>query len=113
MYQYSLKAFETFFFKAIEQTPHCDDEIERRLKLRQKIREVIYQWVSRGLFERHKQILQGLIVFRLMAKKIVSVDYTQTQLDFLINCPQKIDPSNPNTQKKWLSDSAWGSVLKL
>jgi hypothetical protein len=48
-----------------------------------------------------------------MAKKIVSVDYTQTQLDFLINCPQKIDPSNPNTQKKWLSDSAWGSVLKL
>jgi dynein heavy chain len=113
MYQYSLQQFQNFFFKAIEMTPECEDEVQRGIDLRQKIREVIYKWVSRGLFERHKQIFQGQLVFRLMAKKIVDVNYTFLHMDFLINCPIKNDPTNPNPCKKWLSNEAWGSVLKL
>lgn len=54
MYQYSLEAFQTFFFKAIEKTVMNEDENVRVLDLRQMIRLTIYQWVSRGLFERHK-----------------------------------------------------------
>lgn len=77
MYQYSLKSFEYFFYKAIENTRANEDEIARGLELRQNIREQVYQWVSRGLFERHKQIFQGQLVFRLMAKKIIDVEYTQ------------------------------------
>lgn len=42
----------------------------------QKIRIVIYTWVSRGLFERHKLILLTQITFRLMQKGILQVDYT-------------------------------------
>lgn len=76
MYQYSLEAFQTFFFKAIEKTPPNEDEIERGLELRQMIRITIYQWVSRGLFERHKQIFMSQLIFRLMQKKIVQIDYT-------------------------------------
>lgn len=63
MYQYSLKTFEYFFFKAIERTEvimEGENEEEtgaRSIRLRQNIREQIYQWVSRGLFVRHKQIL--------------------------------------------------------
>jgi len=48
-----------------------------------------------------------------MAKKIVHIEYTQAQMDYLINCPTKIDPTNPNPIKKWLPDPSWGSVLKL
>jgi len=37
----------------------------------------IYQWVSRGLFEKHKQIFLGQLTFRLMQKNILdTVDYT-------------------------------------
>lgn len=54
MYQYSLEAFQTFFFKAIDKTPKDEDEIQRGFALRLQIRLTIYQWVSRGLFERHK-----------------------------------------------------------
>jgi dynein heavy chain len=54
MYQYSLESFTTFFFKAIDKTDMFDDEENRVLALRQMIRMTIYQWVSRGLFERHK-----------------------------------------------------------
>lgn len=54
MYQYSLESFVTFFFKAIEKTPQENDAEIRVLNLRDNIRMTIYQWVSRGLFEKHK-----------------------------------------------------------
>jgi len=40
------------------------------------IRITIYQWVSRGLFERHKQIFLSQLTFRLMQKKVLIVNYT-------------------------------------
>jgi hypothetical protein len=48
-----------------------------------------------------------------MQKKIVPIDYTVAQMDYLVNCPVKFDPQNPNPVKKWLPDTAWSSVLKL
>ena len=76
MYQYSLEAFQTFFFKAIDKTPKDEDEIQRGLALRLQIRLTIYQWVARGLFERHKQIFMAQLIFRLMQKKIIPIEYT-------------------------------------
>jgi dynein heavy chain len=46
----------TFFFKAIEKTEAHEEEEHRVILLRSEIRMTIYQWVSRGLFEKHKQI---------------------------------------------------------
>ena len=54
MYQYSLESFTTFFFKAIEKTEMNEDDEVRVLLLRDAIRMTIYQYVSRGLFEKHK-----------------------------------------------------------
>jgi len=68
MYQYSLESFTTFFFKAIDKTEAFEDEEVRVLALREVIRFVIYQWVSRGLFEKHKQIFRCQLTFRLMQK---------------------------------------------
>jgi len=76
MYQYSLESFTTFFFKAIEITELFEDEELRVLALRQQIRMTIYQWVSRGLFERHKQIFLSQLTFRIMQKGILEgVEY--------------------------------------
>jgi dynein heavy chain len=111
MYQYSLESFTTFFFKAIEKTEEFDEEEPRVLALRQMIRMTIYQWVSRGLFEQHKAIFLAQLTFRLMAKRIVDVEYTQQQMNFLINCPTST--AVPNPLKRWLPDAAWYSVQKL
>ena len=54
MYQYSLESFTTFFYKAIEKTEAFDDEEHRVIALRSSIRMTIYEWVARGLFEKHK-----------------------------------------------------------
>lgn len=66
MYQYSLESFTTFFFKAIDKAELNDDDELRVLDLRSVIRKTIYEWVSRGLFEKHKQIFRCQLTFRLM-----------------------------------------------
>jgi dynein heavy chain len=71
MYQYSLESFTTFFFKAIDKTESFEEEDQRVLALREVIRMTIYQWVSRGLFEKHKQIFRCQLTFRLMQKQIL------------------------------------------
>lgn len=111
MYQYSLDSFQTFFFKAIEKTESFEEEEQRVLALREVIRMTIYQWVSRGLFERHKQIFMSQMTFRLMQKKILPVEYTEKEMSFLLQCPIKTDLPNP--LREWLPDISWYSMQKL
>jgi dynein heavy chain len=114
MYQYSLESFTTFFFKAIEKTESFEDEELRVLALRQQIRMTIYQWVSRGLFERHKQIFLSQLTFRLMQKSILEgIEYNTQMMQFLLFCTPKFDPPNPPHLKSWLPDNAWASCQSL
>jgi len=73
--------------------------------LRESIRMTIYRWVSRGLFEKHKQIFRTQLTFRLMQKKIINVEYTDKEMAFLLQCPSKAD--TPNPLKEWLPDLSW------
>ena len=111
MYQYSLESFTTFFFKAIQKTETFEDEEPRVLALRDMIRMTIYQWVSRGLFEKHKQIFRTQLTFRLMQKQILQIEYTEKEMYFLLNCPPRTDVPNP--LKDWLPNLAWYSMQRL
>jgi dynein heavy chain len=77
------------------------------------IRKTIYQWVARGLFEKHKQIFLAQLTFRLMQKNpaILMGTYTVKEMNFLLNCPPKTD--TPNALKEWLPNTAWFSVQRL
>jgi dynein heavy chain len=111
MYRYSLESFTTFFFRAIEKTETFDEEEPRVVALRDSIRITIYRWVARGLFEKHKQIFRCQLTFRLMQKKILTVDYSEKEMHFLLNCPGS--STVPNPLKEWLPDLAWYSMQKL
>jgi dynein heavy chain len=54
MYMYSLESFSIFFYKAIAKAAACEDDGERVESLVGTIRMTIYQWIARGLFQRHK-----------------------------------------------------------
>lgn len=108
MYQYSLESFIKFFFKAIEKTVEKDET--RTAKLIENIRFTIYQWVSRGLFEKHKLIFLSMITFRLMNKKIIEVNYTTEEMDFLIKGIPRIGAENT---LDWLPDVSWNMVQAL
>ena len=111
MYQYSLSAFTYFFFKAIEKTGQFENEEDRVTNMRDTIRMVIYQWVSRGLFEKHKLVFLVQLTFRLMQKKIFTVDYTAAQMLFFIMGPIVTGQANP--VKKWLPDVAWYTIQAM
>ena len=108
MYQYSLESFYTFYQIAMERTMTQDET--RVEELRKMIRVTIYQWVSRGLFERHKLIFLTLITFRLMQKKVIDIAYEPAQMDFLIKCIGKPGVENP---LDWLPITAWDAVQGL
>jgi dynein heavy chain len=108
MYRYSLETFTSFFLKAIERTTTQD---ENRIEdLRKNIRFTIYQWVARGLFERHKLIFQSLITFRLMQKKVVDANYEPLEMLFLLQAPIKPNVESP---LDWLPTEAWARVCSL
>ena len=114
MYQYSLESFQTFFFKAIENTEANEDEEKRVLDLRFNIRMTIYKWVQRGLKVAHKLIFQTQLIFRLLQLGIIEgADYDHQKMNFLIFCPQKKDVPVPVAIKKWMPDAAWFSIQKL
>jgi hypothetical protein len=57
---------------------------------------------------KHKQIFLCQLTFRLMQKKILTVEYTDKEMNFLLNCPIRMD--TPNTLKEWLPDLAWFGI---
>lgn len=109
MYQYSLDSFITFFFKAMYATDSQTDERVNELVL--NIRFTIYQWISRGLFEKHKIIFLTMLSFRMLQKGIIKTDWNQKMMNYLLNAVPKTDVENP--LKDWLPNSAWFSVQRL
>ena len=78
--------------------------------MRKNIRYTIYQWIARGLFEKHKLIFLTLIAFRLMQKKVIEVQYELPEMDFLIKCVPKVGVEN---NLDWLPNTAWDAVQGL
>ena len=112
MYQYSLDSFHTFFHKGIKETPAFDKSNERIQKMVLVIREQIYQWISRGLFERHKITFMTLMTFKLMNKGMLpKVEFTDKEMRYLLTCIPKIGQDNP--VKDWLKGTAWNNALRL
>jgi dynein heavy chain len=73
----------------------------------------VYQWIARGLFQRHKQIFLSQLTFRLMQKGQLEEEYNATQMNFLISCPLTTDVPRPVALKDWLSEVAWYSIQSL
>merc|ERR1719161_2930733 len=111
MYQYSLDSFVTFLYKAIDRAPQSEDMKERSQHLITTIRMVIFRWVNRGLFERHKLIFCALLAFKLFMIGQLQEDFNRTYFDFLMRGPIRSDVENPIAE--WLPTSAWNAVQKL
>eukprot|EP00826_Nyctotherus_ovalis_P045626 TRINITY_DN5070_c0_g2_i2.p1 TRINITY_DN5070_c0_g2~~TRINITY_DN5070_c0_g2_i2.p1 ORF type:complete len:515 (+),score=205.16 TRINITY_DN5070_c0_g2_i2:228-1772(+) len=110
MYQYSLDSFYKFFRYAINRTKPCDEMEKRIIALRNKIRYKIYQWVRRGLFERHRQIFLTQITLRLMQKGVLTEPYRPKEVDFLLKAQPKTDGPKP---PDWMQEKHWQLCVAL
>merc|ERR1719421_706509 len=111
MYQFSLESFVTFLYKAIDRTAQGENLQERTKLLEANIRFVIFRWVNRGLFERHKLIFCCLLTFKCFALLQLQEEWNPTFFNFLMTGPSLSDVENPLTE--WLPNTAWFGVQKL
>mmetsp|Transcript_26839 Transcript_26839/g.4853 ORF Transcript_26839/g.4853 Transcript_26839/m.4853 type:complete len:220 (-) Transcript_26839:1752-2411(-) len=80
--------------------------------MRESIRMTIFQWVSRGLFEQHKQIFLMQITLRLMQKGVISTVYDPQMVNFLLQAPIKPGVEKPQALD-WLPETSWDMVQRL
>ncbi|XP_052825334.1 dynein beta chain, ciliary isoform X1 [Octopus bimaculoides] len=107
MYQFSLKAFSTVFEKAIEQAELAEDVSGRVVNLIDKITYSVYQYTTRGLFERDKLIFTSQLTFQIL---LLKNDLNAKELDFLLRfpfIPNLISPVN------FISHTGWGGIKAL
>ncbi|KAM6377006.1 LOW QUALITY PROTEIN: dynein axonemal heavy chain 17 [Pluvialis apricaria] len=107
IYQFSLKAFNTVFEKAIQRTAPNDDIKQRVINLTDEITYSVYMYTARGLFERDKLIFLAQVAFQVLAiKKEVNL----VELDFLLRFPSKAGIASP---VDFLQPQGWGGIKVL
>merc|ERR1719171_2961660 len=112
MYQFSLQWFQQLFQLSVDQTPK-NDVFEQRLQLLSDcFTELLYQAVSRGLFEKDKLLFSFAMCLRIMDG---NKEINNSKLRFLLTGPTKDltedGPAMPNLP--WLSKPMWNEILTL
>ena len=107
MYQFSLKAFNVVFIKAIDASPSSDDVSARVVSLIDTITFSVFQYTSRGLFETDKLTLTSQMTFLIL---MIKGDLDLEELDFLLRYPADVNVRSP---VDFLSNSGWGGIKAL
>ncbi|XP_075025374.1 dynein axonemal heavy chain 17 [Calonectris borealis] len=107
IYQFSLKAFNGVFEKAIQCTAPDDDIRQRVINLTDEITYSVYMYTARGLFERDKLIFLAQVAFQVLA---IKKEVNPAELDFLLRFPSKAGVASP---VDFLQPQGWGGIKVL
>ncbi|XP_029686282.1 dynein heavy chain 11, axonemal isoform X1 [Takifugu rubripes] len=104
MYQFSLKAFNVVFHKAVEMAEASEDVRSRVNTLIDCVTFSTFNFISRGLFERDKLTFTAQLAFQLL---LMSTEIDVRELDFLLRFNIDHSYSSP---VDFLSNSAWSAI---
>uniref|UniRef100_A0A8C2BI93 Dynein axonemal heavy chain 11 n=1 Tax=Cyprinus carpio TaxID=7962 RepID=A0A8C2BI93_CYPCA len=107
MYQFSLKAFNVVFHKAVQNADASSDVKTRVNMLIDCITFSTFNYINRGLFERDKLTFAAQLTFQLL---LMSKELDPRELDFLLRF--NIDHSYVSPLD-FLSNSAWSAVKTM
>ncbi|KAL8567586.1 hypothetical protein ACOMHN_054399 [Nucella lapillus] len=107
MYQFSLKAFRVVFIKAIDRSEPAEEVKERVLNLIDCITYSVFNYTSRGLFERDKLIFTTQMTTQIL---VMAQEIEPPELDFLLRFPAKGVSSSP---VDFLNSHQWGGIKAL
>nr|XP_033702632.1 dynein heavy chain 9, axonemal isoform X2 [Tursiops truncatus] len=107
MYQFSLKAFNIVFQKAVEKAAPDERLKERVANLIDSITFSMYQYTTRGLFECDKLTYLSQLTFQIL---LLNQEVSAAELDFLLRSPVQTDVTSP---VEFLSHQAWGGIKAL
>ncbi|XP_009290539.2 dynein axonemal heavy chain 11 isoform X1 [Danio rerio] len=107
MYQYSLKAFNKVFLKAIARAPSDEDVSVRVLSLTESITHSALQYTCQGLFQRDRlTFLTHTALQVLLMRGFIDGE----DLEILLRFPVEICESSPVS---FLSPQAWGAIKSI
>ncbi|XP_071797739.1 dynein beta chain, ciliary isoform X1 [Asterias amurensis] len=107
IYQFSLKAFNVVFSKAIERAEPSDEVKERVMNLIDFITYSVFIYTTRGLFEQDKLIFTTQVALQILLMK---KEINPIELDFLLRFPSQVNVTSP---VDFLSNPAWGAIKSL
>uniref|UniRef100_A0A8C2HK74 Uncharacterized protein n=1 Tax=Cyprinus carpio TaxID=7962 RepID=A0A8C2HK74_CYPCA len=107
MYQFSLKAFNVVFHKAVQNADASSDVKTRVNTLIDCITFSTFNYINRGLFERDKLTFAAQLTFQLL---LMNKELDPRELDFLLRF--NIDHSYVSPLD-FLSNSAWSAVKTM
>ncbi|NXK90148.1 DYH17 protein, partial [Formicarius rufipectus] len=107
IYQFSLKAFNGVFEKAIQRAAPSQDTKQRVVNLTDWITYSVYMYTAMGLFERDKLIFLAQVAFQVLVMK---KEADPAELDFLLRFPSKPGVTSP---VDFLQTQGWGAVKAL
>ncbi|KAI5108711.1 dynein beta chain, ciliary, partial [Silurus meridionalis] len=107
MYQFSLKAFDVVFRKAVRNAEVCADVKTRVSTLIDCITFSTFNYINRGLFERDKLTFTAQLTFQLL---LMNKEIDIRELDFLLRF--NIDHSYISPVD-FLSNSAWSAIKTM
>ncbi|XP_062336891.1 dynein axonemal heavy chain 11 [Osmerus eperlanus] len=107
MYQFSLKAFNVVFHKAVELAEGSEDVKSRVSTLIDGITFSTFNYISRGLFERDKLTFTAQLAFQLL---LMSKEIDVRELDFLLRF--NIDHTYISPLE-FLSNTAWSAIKTM
>ncbi|KAM3866414.1 LOW QUALITY PROTEIN: dynein axonemal heavy chain 11 [Diretmus argenteus] len=107
MYQFSLKAFNVVFHKAVDMAEACEDVKSRVNTLIDCITYSTFNYISRGLFERDKLTFTAQLAFQLL---LMSKEIDMRELDFLLRFNIEHSYVSP---LEFLSNSAWSAIKTM
>uniref|UniRef100_A0A3P9B085 Dynein heavy chain 11, axonemal n=1 Tax=Maylandia zebra TaxID=106582 RepID=A0A3P9B085_9CICH len=106
MYQFSLKAFNVVFHKAVELAEACDDVNSRVNTLIDCVTYSTFNYISRGLFERDKltftaQLHLFLLAFELQCKSKTALSLVSVQVMSFTDEFRGLDRDIEGSPKRW------------
>uniref|UniRef100_A0A3Q3DHJ9 Dynein axonemal heavy chain 17 n=1 Tax=Hippocampus comes TaxID=109280 RepID=A0A3Q3DHJ9_HIPCM len=107
MYQFSLKAFNAVFQKAVVKAEPGDDLKQRVSNLIDNITSSVFQYTTRGLFECDKLTYIAQLAFQIL---IMNKEINPAELDFLLRYPVQPAETSP---VEFLSSHSWGGIKSL
>ncbi|KAK2951927.1 putative Dynein beta chain, ciliary [Blattamonas nauphoetae] len=107
MYQFSLKAFQVVFYKAMDDAAESEELPERVAALVDSVTWTTFCYVNRALFVKHKLIFVTQLAIRI-CRRNNTID--TEQLDYLLRGSKMYGQASPI---EWLTDSNWAAVWAL
>ncbi|XP_039265498.2 dynein beta chain, ciliary-like [Styela clava] len=107
IYQFSLKAFNVVFSKAIERAEKSDELKTRVVNLIDTVTFSVFVYTNRGLFESDKLTFTSQVAFQVL---LTNNEINPVELDFLLRFPGKMDSSCP---VDFLTAAGWAGIKAL